>query len=85
MQSSSGNKKTNLNKTESISKKKKSIKRHVLSSDDEDDIVPGTPKLEQKSPEKRKLVNPIDIFGSEPVKQSAIKVVKRIKKIQVII
>lgn len=85
MQSTSGNKKTNLNKTESTSQKKKSIKRHVLSSDDEDDIIPATPKPKQKSPEKRKLVNPLDIFGSEPVKQSAIKVVKPIKNIQVII
>lgn len=63
--------------------KGKSKRRHVLSSDDEDDVVvPGTPvgKPKSKVPEKRKLVNPIDVFGSEPVKQSAIKIHKPHKK-----
>jgi hypothetical protein len=34
-------------------------------------------------PEKRKVVNPVDIFGSEPVKQSTVKVLKRNKKKEV--
>ncbi|XP_060843413.1 replication factor C subunit 1 [Rhopalosiphum padi] len=81
-----GNKKGDLNKTISPSQKPKSSKKkHVLSSDDDDDVVPPTPidKTKQKLPEKRKLINPADVFGSEPVKQSTINVVKQKKKNQV--
>lgn len=82
-----GNKKNELTKTLSPSQnqKKKSKKRHVLSSDEEDDVEPCSPvnKPKQKTPEKRKCINPQDVFGSEPVKQSAIKVHKPIKKTQV--
>lgn len=62
--------------------KGKSKKRHVLSSDDEDDVVPSIPVSKSKSqvPEKRKIVDPIDVFGSEPAKQSAIKIQKPHKK-----
>ncbi|XP_026809909.1 replication factor C subunit 1 [Rhopalosiphum maidis] len=77
------NKKEDLNKTISPSQKPKSSKKkHVLLSDDDDDVVPPTPidKTKQKLPEKRKLINPADIFGSEPVKQSTINVVKQKKK-----
>jgi len=79
-------KKKNLNNTISPHQKgKSSKKRHVLSSDDEDDVVPPTPvdKPKQKLAEKRKLINPADVFGSEPVKQSTINVIKQKKKIQV--
>lgn len=57
----------------------------MLSSDEEDDVVPCTPvdKPKEKLPQKRKLVNPIDIFGSEPVKQSPIQIIKPDKKKQV--
>ncbi|XP_060864496.1 replication factor C subunit 1 isoform X2 [Metopolophium dirhodum] len=67
-------------------KGKSSKKRHVLSSDDEDDVVPPTPaadKPKKKLAEKRKLINPADVFGSEPVKQSTINVIKQKKKTQV--
>lgn len=66
-------------------KGKSSKKRHVLSSDDEDDVVPPTPvdKPKQNLNEKRKLINPVDVFGSEPVKQSTINVIKPKKKPQV--
>lgn len=82
----SSNKKRDLNKTISSSQKPKSSKKkHVLASDDEDDVVPPTPvdKTKQKLSEKRKLINPVDVFGSEPVKQSAINVIKPKKKKQV--
>lgn len=57
----------------------------MLSSDDEDDVVPCTPveKQKKKLPDKRKHVNPVDVFGSEPVKQSPIQVIKPVKKKQV--
>jgi len=42
-------------------------------------------KTKQKLSEKRKLINPADVFGSEPVKQSAINVIKPKKKKQVCI
>lgn len=77
-----------LNKTTSSSQKSKSSKKkHVLTSDDEDDIVPPTPvdKTKQKLSEKRKLINPADVFGSEPVKQSSVNVIKSKKKKQVCI
>lgn len=83
-----GNKKNSLNTTISPSQNRKSSKkRRVLSSDDEDDVVPLTPvdKPKQKLAEKRKLINPVDVFGSEPVKQSAINVIKPKKKNQVCI
>lgn len=65
----------------------KSKKRHVLSSDDEDD-VPCTPlpidKPMQKINEKQKvIINPVDVFGLEPVKQNIINVPKPKKKKQV--
>lgn len=65
-----------------ISQKVKSKKRHVLSSDDEDDIVPSTPvdKSKQKVLEIQKNINPVDVFGTEPVKQSTIKVSRPSKK-----
>lgn len=80
---SSQQSKKGLNKTTTPSTKTKSKKRHVLSSDDEDDVVPCSPidnKPKPKLNEKRKLINPIDVFGLEPVKQSAIKVIKPSKK-----
>lgn len=78
-------KKNNLIEYKSQTSKSKLKKQRVLSSDDEDDIVLSSPvnKPKQKLPEKRKIVNPIDVFGSEPVKQSAIKVLKRDKKKEV--
>lgn len=74
----SGSKQNDLNKTKPFNQKDKSKKRHVLSSDDEDDVVPGTPvvKPTQQLPDKRKLVNPVDVFGSEPVKQKVVEVIK---------
>ncbi|KAL5240649.1 hypothetical protein ACI65C_008059 [Semiaphis heraclei] len=79
------NNKKNLNNTILSSQKgKSSKKRHVLSSDDEDDVVPPTPvgKSKQKLHENRKLINPADVFGSEPVKQSTVNVIKKKKKNQ---
>jgi len=49
-------------------------------------MVPCTPvnnKQKLTLPEKRKLCNPVDIFGSEPVKQSPIQIHKPNKKNQV--
>lgn len=80
------NKKKDLKHTITPNQKgKSSKKRHVLSSDDEDDVVPPTPAHKQKQilPEKRKLINPADVFGSEPVKQTTINVIKQKKKTQV--
>lgn len=80
------NKKKDLNNTISSHEKgKSSKKRHVLSSDDEDDVIPPTPvnKSKQKLPEKRKLINPADVFGSEPVKQTTINAMKQKKNHQV--
>jgi len=83
---STSNKKNNLNTTKSQSQKGK-FKKRVLSSDDEDDVVPCSPVLvnkpNQKANEKRKFINPVDVFGSEPVKQSAPKVLDPNKKQQV--
>lgn len=86
MKTDGSTKKKDLNNTISPHQKgKSSKKRHVLSSDDEDNVVPPTPvdKPKQKLHEKRKLINPVDVFGSEPVKQSTINVIKPKKKPQV--
>lgn len=79
-------KQDNSNKINPQNQKKKTKKRLVLSSDEEDDnLEPCGSVIEppQQISKKRICVNPIDVFGSTPVKQNPITVIKPKKHSQV--
>lgn len=79
-------KQDNPNKINS-SQKKNTKKRLILSSDEEDDVEPcgSVVKPQEQKSEKRICVNPVDVFGSNPVKQKPINVIRPPQKTQVII